>query len=354
VDELLRRILYLPERASTVAAPLDHLHYSVIIVTMGGASLIAIAALYFIIRYGTTDGSARRTARVSAPLWFEVAVVGGLLSLFLLWFQLGYRLYVRMAVSPPGSTEVYVVAKQWMWQFDYASGPSSAHDLYVPAGRPIKLLLTSRDVIHSFFVPDFRIKQDAVPGRYTEAWFEAPSPGVHEILCAEYCGASHSQMRGRVVVLAGPEYDAWAAGRLALGGLAAHPNMAEIGRSVAAEQGCFRCHTPDGTPHLGPTWKDLYGSWETLADGTRVHVDEAYITKSMMDPLADMVAGYQPIMPGYQGRIDAADTAAVVEYMKSLSRYAVRGPLATKGPEGRTPPPPGKRGAPPEDGGAGR
>jgi cytochrome c oxidase subunit 2 len=319
VDELVRRLLCLPERGSTFAAEIDHLHYSVIGATMLGAIGVALAALWFILRYGREGDVPARTRRVRARPAVELGVVGALLALFLLWFQMGFDIYARMTVPPADATVVYVVAKQWMWQFESPGGPPGNAVLYVPERRPVKLLITSRDVVHSFFVPAFRLKQDAVPGRFTEAWFEAPRPGTFDIFCAEYCGTSHSTMRGQVVVLPAAEYERWLAGRDPAAG-----SLAEVGRRVAAERECLRCHTVDGTPHLGPTWKDLYGRVETMRDGARVLVDEAYITESMMDPLAKVVAGYEPTMPTYRGRIDAPETAAVIEYMKTLSTHASR------------------------------
>jgi cytochrome c oxidase subunit 2 len=321
---MLRRILFLPERGSTLAGEVDHLHYAVIGVTMAGAFGVALLTLWFIVRYERGGDRAVKTARVKIPLWFELTLLFGLLSLFLFWFWRGFGIYQRITTPPEGATTVYTVGKQWMWQFDYPSGPASVGRLYVPAGRPVRLLLTSRDVIHSLFVPAFRVKQDAVPGRYTECWFEAPLPGTFDIFCAEYCGTSHSTMRAEAVVLSAEDYERWLAGREPAGIAAGERSLAEIGRIVAAEKECLRCHTIDGTKHIGPTWRDLFGRRETMRDGTQVLVDEAYITESMMDPLAKIVAGFDPVMPSYRGRIEPGETAAIIEYMKSLSRDASR------------------------------
>lgn len=216
-----------------------------------------------------------------------------------------------------------------MWKFSYPDGPASVGALYVPANRPVRLHLTSRDVIHSFFVPEFRIKRDAVPGMYTMAWFEAVEPGRYPILCAEFCGTGHSMMRGEVVVLRPADYAAWLDGRAPAAavdameagapGLEGLVRLAELGRDAAARHGCFECHTIDGTPHIGPTWLGLYGSWEMMRDGERIYVNEAYITESMMDPQARIVAGFSPVMPSFLGQISPAETAAIIEYMKSLA-----------------------------------
>jgi cytochrome c oxidase subunit II len=205
-----------------------------------------------------------------------------------------------------------VVAKQWMWQFAYADGTATTDDLYVPANRPVRLIMTSRDVIHSFYVPAFRIKQDVVPGRTTIAWFETVGPGTHDIYCTEYCGTEHSYMRGRVIALDPGEWATWAEGRRG------RDDLATMGARVAAERGCLRCHTVDGTPHLGPTWAGVYGQSIQMTSGQRVIADEAYLTESMMDPTRQLRAGYQPIMPTYRGLIEGIDAAALVAYIKSL------------------------------------
>jgi cytochrome c oxidase subunit 2 len=232
-----------------------------------------------------------------------------------------------------------------MWKFSYPDGPSSIGVLTVPARRPVKLLMTSRDVIHSFFVPAFRVKRDAIPGRYTEMWFEATKPGRYPVYCAEYCGLNHSSMLGEVVVLEPAEFDAWLErqkkglkGTQDSGGIArvditsqvgtppgseavvspATGTLVEQGRRAAAVHGCLKCHSVDGSAHIGPTWRDLYGSTVRFKTGESQVVDEGYITESMMDPLAKVVAGYEPVMPTYQGRISPADTAGIIEYIKSL------------------------------------
>jgi cytochrome c oxidase subunit 2 len=232
--------------------------------------------------------------------------------------------------------DVYVQAKKWMWQFAYPGGPNAVNVLRVPSGRPVRLLMTSRDVIHSFYVPEFRTKQDVLPGRYTETWFEAVQPGRYQILCAEYCGAGHSVMRGEVIVLKPEEYEDWLSAQrrglaerqdgapTALDFAPAIGNFVDQGRRLAQEQGCLKCHTIDGTRHIGPTWLDLYHRKEKLQDGSTINVDEAYITESMMDPLAKVVAGFQPVMPSFENKLAGPEVAAIVEYIKSLQSDAVR------------------------------
>jgi cytochrome c oxidase subunit 2 len=271
------------------------------------------------------------------PTWIhEVLFIGTPLFFFLLWFAIGFPQYADLQRPPQGAMDVYVQAKKWMWKFAYPGGPSSLDTLRVPAGRPVRLLITSRDVIHSFFVPALRVKQDALPGRYTQTWFTADRPGRYEIFCAEYCGTGHSSMLGELVVMPAQEFDAWlqqqrrglasAQDASPLAGDPVRPasSLVQEGERVAAEQGCLKCHSVDGTRHIGPTWKDLYMRQERLQGGKTVVADEAYITKSMMDPAADLVAGYQNVMPTFQGRLSPPEVAAIVEYIKSLRAAALR------------------------------
>ncbi len=341
MNELMRRLLFLPEQASTIARDIDWLHYFVIVVTMLGATGVAAFVLYYIVRYresahrgGDQPPDPRRFhAPGGLSLRFELAVFGGLLALFVLWWVIGFRQFIRIAEPPPNSLTVYVTGKQWMWSFAYPDGSGSNGVLFVPAGRPIRLVMTSRDVIHSFFVPPFRVKQDVLPGRSTAMWFEAPTPGRYPIYCTEYCGTGHSSMRGEVVVLSAADYDRTLEGlaRLRIAGplrgassvpgaaVPAEPlTLAEMGQRVAADAGCLRCHTADGTPHIGPTWAGLFGATILLEGGGRVIADEAYLTSSMMDPAAQLHLGFQPVMPSYQGLLTAAQIGALVEYIRAL------------------------------------
>jgi cytochrome c oxidase subunit 2 len=201
--------------------------------------------------------------------------------------------------------------------------------------------VTSRDVIHSLYLPAFRLKIDAVPGRYNQTWFQAERPGRHEIFCAEYCGVGHSAMLGQVVVMRPEEFDAWLAESRRSQAVAAAQdsvqldpspvaNLVEQGRRLASEYGCFKCHTVDGTRHIGPSWLDLYLRREPLEDGSTAVADEGYLTESMMDPRAKVVKGFQPVMPTFQGRVPGPEIAAIVEFIKSLRTDAVR-PEPTKG-----------------------
>ena len=335
MNDLLRRMLFLPEQASDYARQVDHLHYFVIITTMVAATGVFGTALYFFVRYRRRSDT-DPTPHVEPTAIHEALFIAVPLFFFLLWFAIGFPQFVSLQTPPPGAMDVYVQGKKWMWKFAYPGGPSSIDTLRIPAGRPVRLLITSRDVIHSFYVPAMRVKQDALPGRYTQTWFKAERPGRYEIFCAEYCGLGHSSMLGELVVMPAEEFDAWIADQrrglpqaqdqqpIAGEPVRAASSLVDEGRRVASEQGCLKCHSLDGTRHIGPTWVDLYLRRERLATGKLVVADEAYLTKSMMDPAADLVAGYQNVMPTFQGKLPPPEAAAVIEFIKSLKTPAVR------------------------------
>ena len=327
LNDLLVQILWLPEQASTVAARIDNLHFWVIGTTMFASLSTGAAAYYCIFRFRRRPGS-ERTPLVHAPGWYEPAVIIIPLAIFLLWWAIGYRDFIYMTTPPPDCFDVYVTGKQWMWKFSYPGGPNSIDTLHVPAGRPVRLLLTSRDVIHSFYVPDFRVKYDVLPGRHTQLWFQVVRPGRHQILCAEMCGVGHSTMWGEVVAHDPAEFEEWLAEqrrglaqRRDVGQSATIPVDADLprqGQRIAAEAGCLKCHSVDGTAHIGPSFLGLYLRREPMSDGSDLLADEEYLTQSIVDPLARIVRGYQPVMPTYQGRLSPAEVGALLEYLRTL------------------------------------
>jgi cytochrome c oxidase subunit II len=310
--------LNLPEQRSSIARGIDYLHYSVILVTFAGVFVVALVTVIFVAKYrGKGDGP---TPHITAPRWVEATVIGGLLTLFVAWWVVGFAQYRNLETAPDDAMPIYVTAKQWMWKFAYPSGPTSTDVLTVPVGRPVKLIMSSRDVIHSFFVPAFRVKQDVVPGRATTVWFIATDPGTYDIECTQYCGTRHSFMRGQVVALSPDDFARWLDASepdhfAAKGG---GQGLAARGVEVAAKHGCFRCHTMDGGASIGPTWLGAFGRHRPLVGGGSVVVDEDYITESMMDPNAKIAAGFQAVMPTFQGAIQPADVAAIVELIRSL------------------------------------
>jgi cytochrome c oxidase subunit 2 len=346
MSDVLREALCLPEQASSYAGAVDGLHAFIILTAFGGATLVAATSAWFVIRYRRRAGDPAGTPAVRAPRWFELTVIGGLLGLFLLWWWIGFRQFLLIQRVPAEALDIYVTAKQWMWEFAYRDGRASIGVLVVPAGRPVRLTMISRDVIHSFFVPDFRLKHDVVPGHTNLAWFAATGPGIHQLLCAEYCGLEHSRMRGEIVALAPDDYASWLAGetpQLAREALTyakadtqeatlptapARDDLPAQGMVAAARLGCLACHTTDGQRHIGPTFKGLFGSEVAFADGRHAVADGAYLTRSMMDPQADIVAGYANVMPSYQGRLEPADTAALIALITSLAHGRTDQPLS--------------------------
>jgi cytochrome c oxidase subunit 2 len=313
MNELLRRLLDLPPQASTFAYPVDLLHYFVIGTTLLGATFVFALALYFLWK-GQRHAPGALTTPVPTSGKTELTVIAGLLTIFITFWVVGATQYNAIMTPPPDAIPVYVTAKQWMWKFAYADGRSSIDVLTVPVGRPIKLVMTSRDVIHSFYVPAFRMKHDVVPGRYYAAWFQATAPGTFDIRCAEYCGVSHSGMLGQVRVLSADDYRRWQESATP----GESQDLAAEGLRVAARRGCLGCHTVDGQPHIGPSFAGLYGSDVALQDGHTAVADDGYLTRSMMEPQADVVAGFQPVMPSYRGILDEPEVAALVELIASL------------------------------------
>lgn len=335
--ELIRTLLHLPDGVSTVADEVDTLHFVVITITMLGWFALTGLGTWFVVRY-RRRAKATPASEVKAPLWVEASIIVSLLAMFIAWWFVGFKQYVTMRAPPTGAIEIYVTGKQWMWEFAYPDGRSSASVLTVPVGKPVRLLMTSRDVLHSFYVPEFRLKQDVIPGRYSDLWFEATRAGDFQVFCTEMCGLEHSKMTAHVVALAPEDYDTWLrdtapAGKPMESAVAAEPfsqpgptlaptSMAERGRELSVRYACTSCHRIDGTEHVGPSWAGIYGTQRPLREGGSVLADETYLTRSMMDPLHDVVAGYATVMPTYQGLLQPGEAGAIVEYIKSLRTNA--------------------------------
>jgi cytochrome c oxidase subunit II len=226
--------------------------------------------------------------------------------------------------------DVYVVGKQWMWKFQHPTGQTEIDELHVPVNFPVRLTMISEDVIHSFYVPAFRIKRDVVPGEYTTVWFEATETGTYHLFCAEYCGTDHSRMLGRVVVMDAAAYQAWLGEHGVGGGSSvvpedsagetrgdAPPSMADAGEQLFTDLGCQSCHRADGSG-AGPSLEGLWGSQVELATGETVTADMNYVRQSILDPQAHVVAGYQPVMPTYAGQVGEEEMLTLIEYIQSL------------------------------------
>ena len=302
----------LPEQASTIAPRVDALFLFVLGVAVFFAGLIFVSIVYLAVKY-------RRRADAAAP-----KLIAGSLALELLWtviplgltmvmFVWGALLFVEIQNPPTDAFEIIAVGKQWMWKMQHPDGHQEINELHVPIGRPIKLTMTSEDVIHSFFVPAFRIKMDVLPGRYTTAWFEATRAGRYRLFCAEFCGTQHSGMIGSVTVLELSEYESWLSGR------AVGTSTAKMGESLFQRLGCASCHRPGGAVPA-PSLVGLFGSKVALEGGRTVVADEGYIRESIIDPRAKIVAGYQPVMPTYRGLISEDGILQIIAYLKSAEQ----------------------------------
>jgi cytochrome c oxidase subunit II len=301
-----------PDRASTAAGNVDALYIFLIIVSGLMTALIFTAVVYFAARYRRQRGVLAEQIEGSTPLELTWSIIP--MFVFMAIFAWGAVVYFKGRTPPRDSTEVYVVAKQWMWKLEHAEGQREINELHVPVGRDVKLIMTSQDAIHSFFVPAFRMKQDVLPGRYTVAWFRATKPGTYHLFCAEYCGTQHSGMIGSIVVMPPAEYEAWMSGGTT-GPLSA------TGEKIFAELGCVTCHRSDSSGR-GPNLQGVFGKPVQLEDGRTVMADENYIRQCILDPGSKRVKGYQPIMPTFQGLVSEEQLNALVAYVKSVSQSA--------------------------------
>ena len=298
-----------PERASSIAGNVDALFIFLLIVTGMVSLLIFACLLYFAARYRHQAHKHAEQIEGSTPLELTWSIIP--LGVFLVIFVWGVIVYFQERMPPRNVTEVYVVAKQWMWKLEHAEGQREINELHVPINRDVKLIMTSQDVIHSFFIPAFRMKQDVLPGRYTTAWFRATKPGTYHLFCAEYCGTQHSGMIGSIVVMEPAQYEAWTNGG-STGPLSA------TGEKVFSELGCVTCHRGDGQGR-GPNLQGLFGKQVLLEGGRTVLADENYIRESILDPGAKIVNGYKPVMPTFQGLVSEEQLNALIAYVKAQS-----------------------------------
>jgi cytochrome c oxidase subunit 2 len=305
-----------PEQASTMAPRVDGLYWFLVGVSGFFSALIFVLLVYFALKYRRRPGNLR-PQQVGTHTGVEISWIIVLTALTMVMFVWGARPYATMLLAPPEhALEVYGVGKQWMWKFQHAGGQREINELHVPVGHPVKMILASQDVIHSFFVPAFRTKMDVVPGKYTSIWFEASKPGVYHLFCTEYCGTAHSGMRGQVVALPPAQYQEW------LRSTHVAESMAAVGAQLFQQMGCRACHTAGGT---APALERLFGSQVQLQSGDTVLADESYIRESILDPRARMVAGYAPIMPPFQGQLSEEELTQLVAYIKSLGQQPAGG-----------------------------
>jgi len=293
-----------------MANQVDALYIYLLVVAGFMTAVIFLTILVLAIKYRRSAGCEAQQIEGSTILEITWSVIPFFVMLtFFIW---GAVIYFRERTPPADANEVYVVAKQWMWKIEHAEGQSEINELHVPTGQNIKLIMTSQDVIHSFFVPAFRIKQDVLPGRYTTAWFKATKPGHYHLFCAEYCGTMHSGMGGDIVVMEPHEYAQWMAG-------AAVAPLQETGKQLFSALGCATCHRFD-VQGRGPNLVGVYNKPVLLEDGRTVIADENYVRESILNPTAKIVNGFKPVMPTFQGLVSEEQLNALVAYVKSLAQ----------------------------------
>jgi len=305
---MLAQFSLFPDQASSVARRVDHIYYYIIGTTVAISTAVAVLVIYFAIKYRRRSDETPGPIHGSMTLELLWTVIPLLIALSM--FAWSARVYFDIVRPPDDATDVYVVGRQWMWKLQHPDGQREINELHVPVGQPVKLIITSEDVIHSFFIPDFRIKQDAVPGRYTFAWFEAIKPGRFRIYCAEYCGTDHSHMIGWVVAQDPADYQEWLSSR-------ADRSLATRGRQRFLQFQCVTCHSADSQARA-PNLEGLYNRPVPLQDGRTVIADENYLRESILNPRAKVVAGYVPIMPTFQGQMQEEELLELLAFIKAL------------------------------------
>lgn len=305
------------EAASRSAGQIDAVFIFIAAVSLFFFLLVEGLLIYFAIRYRRKKATEdRATSDVTSNIVLEVVWVLIPSLVVLAFFAYGYVVYRDVTTEAPGSTEINVVAQQFSYEFKYPDGRTEVGLLRVPARKPVKLIMTSKDVLHGFFVPDYRLKQDIVPGQYTYLYLHPDKEGSYDIFCTQYCGVGHSMMRGKLIVMPPGEYAQWASAS-AKAAQAVLPLSAK-GKALMEKSGCLGCHSIDGSAKIGPSFKGLFGREVHLEGGRELHVDEEYIRESVYDPGAKVVKGFPNIMPTFKGRLSGDDIAAIIAYIKTL------------------------------------
>lgn len=301
----------MPDAASTQASKTDAIFFILLSLAAAIILLVLMLVIGFAIRYRRGSEAERGTLPAIISREFEIGWTATTLFVFLFLFWWAGSSQLSALVAPSDALEVHVVAKQWMWKTQHANGAREINELHAPIGVPVRLIMTSQDAIHSFFMPAFRIKKDVLPGRYTETWFEASKVGIYHLFCAEFCGTDHSRMLGRIVIMTPEDYAQW---------LTAQPegdDLAHEGAALFSSRGCSGCHASSSQVHA-PALGGLYGRPVVLADGRTITADEAYIRDSILQPRRDIAAGYEPIMPSFADLLSDGELQSLVAYIRSL------------------------------------
>ena len=310
-----------PPEASKIAPQMDALYFFMVLVSLIGLTIVVLLIAAFSILYSKQRHPVAEQIEGSTLLEATWTIIP--LGLFLIMFVWGALIYFRVYTPPANSMNIYVVGKQWMWKVEHSGGQHEINSLHVPTGRPIQLTLISQDVFHSFSIPAFRVKREAIPGRYTTVWFEATTPGTYHLFCTQYCGTEHSHMIGDVVVLTPDDFKKW------LASSTSGASLAQNGERLFASLSCAACHN-DRPDARGPALANVYGARLPLPNGGTVTADDAFLREAILNPSQHITQGYAPIMPTYQGQISEEGVIALVEYIRSLnSGYRVQQTLTT-------------------------
>ncbi len=300
-----------PEQASQQAGQVDAIYFFLVAVTAFFALLIAALVIVFAVKYRR-----RHRDEIGVPIHgsLPLELIWTIIPFFIVMVMFGWgaKVFFELYRPPAGAMEIYVVGKQWMWKIQHRDGQREINELHVPVGRPVKLIMGSEDVIHSFYIPAFRVKADVIPGRYNTLWFTATKPGVYHLFCAEYCGTKHSGMIGSVVAMEPGDFQAW------LGGGRAEDSPVQAGQKLFQSLACVTCHQ-EKSQGRGPMLVNLFGKPVELQDGRRIVADEAYIRESIVNPQAKIVAGFQPLMPTFQGLVTEEQILQLIAYVRSLT-----------------------------------
>jgi cytochrome c oxidase subunit 2 len=322
-----------PREASTIAPYMDELYFFLLAMTVVGIILVGVIVFTFSIRYRKSVHPVATQIEGSTLLEATWTIIP--LAIFLVTFVWGALLYFRIYNPPVNSMNIYIVGKQWMWKAEHPGGQHEINALHVPTGQPIQLTMISQDVFHSFSIPDFRIKREVIPGRYSTVWFEATTPGTYHLFCTQYCGTNHSAMIGEVTVLTPADYKKWT--EESTSGM----SLAQNGERLFASMGCNACHSGNAAAR-GPSLAGVYGSKLQLTNGSQVLVNEAYLRDAILNPSQHITAGYAPIMPTYQGQLSEDGLIDLVEYLKTLNtNYRVQQTLITSQSDQAAPTAPG-------------
>ena len=312
-----------PPEASKIAPQMDALYFFMVLVSLVGLTIVILLVTAFSVLYSKKRHPVAVQIEGSTLLEATWTIIP--LGLFLIMFVWGALIYFRVYTPPANAMNIYVVGKQWMWKAEHPGGQHEINALHIPMGRPIQLTLISQDVFHSFSIPAFRVKREAIPGRYTSVWFEATQPGTYHLFCTQYCGTEHSHMIGEITVLSPEDYKKWT--EESTSGM----SLAQNGERLFASLSCNVCHNGRADAR-GPSLANVYGSQLTLTNGQKTIADEAYLREAILNPSEHVTQGFAPIMPTYQGQVSEDGVIALVEYIKNLnSNYRVEQTLNTTG-----------------------